>query len=634
MSVEAITDAIIVYTHDKINDSPETDEEKKISYLNKRKLKPIKEQPEKPTKFQKVDCNRCGAPNWPRQHECPARGKKCAKCGKIGHCAKCCHTSKKVSHTMEEETSSANEDDWTPHTIHSVKQKIHSTRSVNRNRPDFLTATALVNNRPIKFIIDSGSPVTLIPKSLFNNITQLHPLKTEYRDVNDNRIQFEGRTMAKVEIDGKQKEPEILVTTKRTNPLLGLDWMKKLEITLEMGKTVPQIQQIKEDPDITSLKTKFKKLFTENHTVNGLEVKIQLKEDAKLIQQKGRPKPIHLQQSVGKEIEKLMKQRHIEKANNIDENCFVSPAVITVKKHESIKTALDSRKPNEITVKTVAQMPNMEELISRISRKIADGPADEILISKFDLDYAYGQLLLSREARNLCIFAVTGGNFTGYYRFLKGFYGLADIPTVFQEKIDQTLENKHPAWLDDIIVVTKGSKEEHKKELIDVLTRLEKAGYRLSENKSEFFKTEIKRIGHKIDQAGIRPLQDKLLAIKELKQPKNEKELKSFLGAIQYLSKYIDNLSAQTDSLRQLLKKKNEWIWTEEHTQAFENLKQKITEIPSLAHYNSNYPNVITTDASTKGSGATLWQEQPDGKLKPIGFASRFLSHTEKKCNK
>ena len=84
------------------------------------------------------------------------------------------------------------------------------------------------------------------------------------------------------------------------------------------------------------------------------------------------------------------------------------------------------------------------------------------------------------------MFAVTGGDFTGYYRFLKGFYGLADIPTIFQEKIDQTLENKHPAWLDNFIIVTKGPKEQHKKELPNVLTRLENAGYRLSKNKSEF----------------------------------------------------------------------------------------------------------------------------------------------------
>ena len=154
----------------------------------------------------------------------------------------------------------------------------------------------------------------------------------------------------------------------------------------------------------------------------------------------------------------------------------------------------------------------------------------------------------------------------------------------------------------------KRPKEQHKKEVIEVLTRLENAGYRLSENKSEFFKSEGEWIGHKNDQNGIRPLQDKLMAIKNLKQPNNEKELKSFLGAIQYLSKCIDNLSAQTDSLRQLLKKDKDWLWTEENTQAFENLKQKITEKPCLTHYNSDYPNIITTDASTKALGATLWQ--------------------------
>ena len=83
--------------------------------------------------------------------------------------------------------------------------------------------------------------------------------------------------------------------------------------------------------------------------------------------------------------------------------------------------------------------------------------------------------------------------------------------------------------------------------------------------------------------------------------------------------------------MRQLLKKDTEWLWTAEHTRAFENLKQKITEIPCLAHYNSDNQNVITTNASTKGLGATLWQEQPDRKIKLIGFASQFRSDTEKK---
>ena len=65
---------------------------------------------------------------------------------------------------------------------------------------------------------------------------------------------------------------------------------------------------------------------------------------------------------------------------------------------------------------------------------------------------------LSDETSRQCVFALTGGNFSGYYRYKKGFYGLTDISTIFQENIDRTLEYCTPAWLDDIIVVTRGNK--------------------------------------------------------------------------------------------------------------------------------------------------------------------------------
>ena len=192
-------------------------------------------------------------------------------------------------------------------------------------------------------------------------------------------------------------------------------------------------------------------------------MKINLKEDANIIQQKRRPIPIHLQDQVAEEIKRLIKNGYLEKATEIKEGCFVSPAVITVKKDKSIKIALDSRKLNEATIKRKTQMPNMEELISRISRKISEEQEGEIWITKLDFDYAYGQIKLDDQTKSLCIFTVTGGEFTGYYRFLKGFYGLADIPTIFQERIDKTLEFKHPAWLDDNIIVTKGTVKKNTK---------------------------------------------------------------------------------------------------------------------------------------------------------------------------
>ena len=128
ISVETITDTLHEYMYEKLNDSPETEEEKKICHLNKRKTRTNKETGDKPAKFKKIDCIRCGAPNWSRQRECPARGKKCAKCGKIGHFAKCCRSNKKIYHIQDEETSSAEEDEWAPDTIHSMKQKIPSTQ--------------------------------------------------------------------------------------------------------------------------------------------------------------------------------------------------------------------------------------------------------------------------------------------------------------------------------------------------------------------------------------------------------------------------------------------------------------------------------------------------------------------------
>ena len=73
------------------------------------------------------------------------------------------------------------------------------------------------------------------------------PIGTEYRDVNDNRIKFEGKTIASVEINGKRNNLEVLIKTKKINPLLGLDWMEKLGITLDTNKIDPQVNHVIED---------------------------------------------------------------------------------------------------------------------------------------------------------------------------------------------------------------------------------------------------------------------------------------------------------------------------------------------------------------------------------------------------
>ena len=116
--------------------------------MDKRKLN-NKEPTKRHSKTRRIDCNKCGAPNWSNQHECPARGKKCIKYGKLRHYAKCCKSARKINHTADEETYSAGEDDWVPDRIHSVKQKTLSMGTKSKNGLPFYTNPLLVNDRPI-----------------------------------------------------------------------------------------------------------------------------------------------------------------------------------------------------------------------------------------------------------------------------------------------------------------------------------------------------------------------------------------------------------------------------------------------------------------------------------------------------
>ena len=198
------------------------------------------------------------------------------------------------------------------------------------------------------------------------------------------------------------------------------------------------------------------------------------------------------------------------------------------------------------------------------------------------------------------------------------------------EKIDRILEHCTPAWLDDIIVVTQGDRKDYETELSDVLRKLENAGYRVSERKSDFIRNKMKWLRHEIDEDGIKPNKEKVKAILDLKHPQKPKQLKSFLGTIQQVAKFLPRLSERTEKLPKLLKKITEWKWETEKQNDFETIKQMFTEEPALARYAKDKDNIVTIDASKTGLRIPLRQKQADGELKPISFSSKFLNDSEK----
>ena len=195
-----------------------------------------------------------------------------------------------------------------------------------------------------------------------------------------------------------------------------------------------------------------------------------------------------------------------------------------------------------------------------------------------DLTYAYCQLPLSAKTRLKCNFSLIGGRSTGTYRFKTGFYGLTTMPAEFQRAMDCILA-EYPqahAFIDNILVVSKGIAIDHIATVEKILKKLEQENMSLKLSKCKFAQRECEWLGHKITSTGITPLVRKTEPIEALTPPRTLTQLKSFLGSIHSLHKYLPVLAESSAPLRPLLTKSNEYIWTSECQNAIENLEKSV----------------------------------------------------------
>ena len=119
---------------------------------------------------------------------------------------------------------------------------------------------------------------------------------------------------------------------------------------------------------------------------------------------------------------------------------------------------------------------------------------------------------------------------------------------------------------------------------------------------------------------------EKIIAIKNMPSPKNKKDIQRFLGMVTFLNRFIYNLSEKTSILRELLKNENEFIWLDQHEVAFNELKNILTKKPVLKYFEPEKEVVISVDASSKGLGAVLLQDN-----KPCAYASRSMTNSQTK---
>ena len=193
-----------------------------------------------------------------------------------------------------------------------------------------------------KFIVDTDCPVTIMLNNpTLYNPEDIQPLKERYQDVTKNEITFLGKIWVDIENNTKHIKLPLLITKRADiTPLLGVNWLKQLPITINKISLDNNINQ----SETTKIHTKFKKLFKTNQAIKNTEVKIQIKPRCYPVQQKARPIPYHLQDDVKNELDRMINSGHLERLETIEEDCFVSPVVITVKKDKTVKIALENPK--------------------------------------------------------------------------------------------------------------------------------------------------------------------------------------------------------------------------------------------------------------------------------------------------
>ena len=160
-------------------------------------------------------------------------------------------------------------------------------------------------------------------------------------------------------------------------------------------------------------------------------------------QHKGRRVPLHLLEKVENKLKKLIDDKQIIKLEKCSDELFISAVVITVKKDRLVKIALDFRKLNDVIHKNKYQMQSIDHLMDSVAVYISERKPKQgkYFFSKIDLKYAYSQISLDDNIKKHCNFNILGGKVTGTYGFINGFYGLTDMPALFQKTIDKTLHD-------------------------------------------------------------------------------------------------------------------------------------------------------------------------------------------------
>ena len=149
--------------------------------------------------------------------------------------------------------------------------------------------------------------------------------------------------------------------------------------------------------------------------------------------------------------------------------------------------------------------------------------------------------------------------------------------------------------------------------------------------KCKFRVTEIIFAGYKVSANGISLEESRVKTITDMKRPTNATEVRSFLGMVNYCSKFIEGYSTMAAPLRELTKKGKKFVWGSKEQESFKKLKESLASAQAIAFYNPEAKTKLIVDASPVGLGGILTQEVSEGTFKPVMYGSAALIPVQKR---
>ncbi|QRW21228.1 Retrotransposable element Tf2 protein [Rhizoctonia solani] len=280
-----------------------------------------------------------------------------------------------------------------------------------------------------------------------------------------------------------------------------------------------------------------------------------------------------------------------------------SPVMFVPKKDGSRCLVVNYCCLNNWTKKNVYPLPQPNDLMAQL--------CGAKVFTKLDLQWGYNNVQVKEGDEWKTAFCTK----YGLYKSLVMTFGLTNAPATFQHFMDKLFKDLLDVcviiYLDDILIVV------HHCKLF------------CKASKCTFHVTAIEYLGIMVLDKGFSLDKLKIQAVQEWPTPTKVKEVQSFLGFANFLQRFVANFSHMARPLHNLVKKDTPWKWETKEEEAFQGLKNAITNAPVLCHANPTKPYFLETDTLGAALGSILSQQQDDGRLHPLGFLSESFKGAE-----